>query len=311
MDRVVPIRQSQDGKPQLRKCNNQSCKSSVRNHDVQTTPTLLLQELGHLGSTATQGMLGGHARDTSSRCDTREPHNSAGVNSQRKGFSNPMQLQLLSHWWLLISLGSAQLATITLTVVVTSTICPCLSSQPLPVMSSSSQLVPVNSLASQSSSCSASFPLQSLFPIRIDTGSRKRAFYYVGFDNDTAIIVPILDKAALFQIINGFLITQGMFVGSNGSAGYQMMRRYANQSSVLPGWSVDTERTVSLSNETFNGGSAGFCVSSRGAVVLELTQNAPECADADAAALLSKSLSTTWPLADAPKFPQHHCQALV
>lgn len=68
------------------------------------------------------------------------------------------------------------------------------------------------------------------------------------------------------------------------------MRRYLSPDAIVQGWSLAGNRTVSLNGPelTQGDGSADFCVSAQGAIILELTETAPACADADLAALLSK-----------------------
>ena len=196
--------------------------------------------------------------------------------------------------WLVLSICSAQVI-ITSTITATSTICPCTSQASSQTSSSTSSIVPTASSSASFFSATTSAtpePATTPFPIRIDTGSshRKRAFYYVAFDNDTAIGVNTLDRAALFTIFDGYLLNEGMFVGSNTSAGYQTMQKYASRDAIVAGWSLDGNRTVSLNSQAFtqSNGSADFCVSTQGAIILELTQTAPACADADLAALLSR-----------------------
>ena len=184
-------------------------------------------------------------------------------------------------WLLLCNAVNAQLATTTSFVFKTSTVCPCTSP-------------PTQTFSPQPTS-TTSLPLSSStpFPIRIDTGSslQKRAFFYVAFDDDTAIGVQTLNEAALFSIVNSYLLNNGMYVGANTSQGYQTMRRYLDFSSVTPGWSLDQDSAVSLDGQAFSlgGGTAQFCVSAQGAVILEITESAPACDGADLAALLSKS----------------------
>ena len=87
--------------------------------------------------------------------------------------------------------------------------------------------------------------------------------------------------AALFTIVDGYLRNNGLYVGSNGSVPYDNMRRYIQQESVLPGWSIDSNGFVMLRDRVSSDGSADFCVKSDGSVILEMTEDAPGCADVD------------------------------
>ena len=202
--------------------------------------------------------------------------------------------------WLLLSICSAQVV-ITSTIVATSTICPCTSQATTQSSSSASSILTTVSSTSSSftaTTSGATISATTPFPVRIDTSlpRRKRAFFYVAFDDDTAIGVNTLERAALFTIINGYLLNDGMFVGSNTSTGYQTMRRYNSPQTMVQGWSLAENRTISLigQNSTSDDASASFCVASQGEIVLEFTQTAPACAEADLAALLSKHPISQW-----------------
>ena len=187
---------------------------------------------------------------------------------------------------LLCDFCSAQLATTTSIIFSTSIVCPCTSSTSI----ASTPVLPL-ATPSVSAPLTTQLPLSSStpFPIRIDTGPslQRRSFFYVGFDNDTAIGVAALDRAALFTIVNSYLLNDGMYVGTNTTQGYQSMRRYSSAASVIPGWSLDRDSAVSLDGLPFTlgDGTAQFCVSNQGAVILQITQPAPACDDADLAAL--------------------------
>lgn len=152
----------------------------------------------------------------------------------------------------LLRLISAQDPTITLTVTETSTICPCSSSRALSSLRSFTTSPASASTLSQTSSpvasqpTSSAVPSTSRFPIRIQTAEvlrlRKRAFYYIGFEDDTAITVSDLVNATLFRIVGGFLISDsdGKYVGVNTSNPFQPLQKYTDKLLMTGGWSLDT-----------------------------------------------------------------------
>ena len=137
---------------------------------------------------------------------------------------------------------------------------------------------------STSSSSSAPIPASTSFRIQLDTSllSRKRSIYYVGFVNDTAVGFDDLNQAALFTIVDGYLRNDGLYVGSKATRGYETMRRYSDRQLVIPGWTLESDGSVSLDGQVFTlgDGSAQFCVSNSGAVVIQVTQESPGCIDA-------------------------------
>ena len=99
-----------------------------------------------------------------------------------------------------------------------------------------------------------------------------------------------LDRAALFLISNGYLISDANYVGTNASDVYSTMRRYTDVSAVVSGWSVDIDLNIRLLGSAFTigGGNADFCVSSSGSVVIEVSAFASNCSTAGLVAGLVK-----------------------
>ena len=180
---------------------------------------------------------------------------------------------------------NAQIVTFISTIFSTSTICP------IPTTCSYSQ-----STSNATSTVSQPTPSSSTAPFTIqvvtsDVALEKRSIAYIGFVGDTAVAVTTLDRAALFLISNGCLISDGNYVGTGASAVYATMQRYTNVSAVICGWSIDTDLNIHLQDSAFTvgGGNADFCVSSTESLVIEVSGFASNCSAAELVAGLGMS----------------------
>jgi hypothetical protein len=91
----------------------------------------------------------------------------------------------------------------------------------------------------------------------------KRNIYYVAFSGDSGILVPAQSEAAPFELINGYLMTDGGFIGAESSTGYSIFEKFSSQSEHTRGWSFDGN-SVGFGNST-------FCEASDGTVYIVLT----------------------------------------
>ena len=151
-------------------------------------------------------------------------------------------LAALSVGACLLQLTGSQIATVISVVLVTSTVCPCVSTSSSSAASSSSY-IPDSNVGSSSTSnrvttvaatTASPSPESTPFPIRIETTNnqplRKREYYYLGFQNDTAVTVSDLASASLFQNFAGYLssMPDGQYVGVDTSRAYQVLKKYTD-----------------------------------------------------------------------------------
>ncbi|KAL2432681.1 hypothetical protein ABEF95_014464 [Exophiala dermatitidis] len=209
---------------------------------------------------------------------------------------------------LLYSSHALQTPSVVTTVVyVTSTICPvpptCLPSTtsttntPLSSFNTSTSTSKASTTTSTTTSVVAS-PTDASFTIRIFTQDgilQKRAYHYVTFDNDTAVIVDDVRDAALFNLVNGYLISDNKFAGVSNATGYQVLQKYDQPVNVSAGWFMDSDRGIAIQSPLFTAsdGTAGFCALPNGTVVMEITDSPEACSDADLAALPIPAKSTS------------------
>lgn len=159
---------------------------------------------------------------------------------------------------------------ITSTVLSTTIVCPC---------------IPTSTTSSATSITTLPAPTSSPFRIQINTRqSRGRTVYYIFSDNDTAKVVSSPGQAADFRLLDGYLLSDGFYMGIHGSTGYDVIRSYASQQPVLPGWGRDPDRVMTLF-----GRDADVCIPEQCVIVIVATQNAPSCLHADLLAVDGES----------------------
>ncbi|EXJ83371.1 hypothetical protein A1O1_06993 [Capronia coronata CBS 617.96] len=196
-----------------------------------------------------------------------------------------------------VSWAQPSLSIVTSVVYVTSTICPvppsCLrstssvSSTSLPPSTTTNS--PIETTTSTTSGAVAS-PTDDPFTIRVltqDGGLQKRTYHYVAFDDSVAVTVDDLQDAALFYLTNGYLISDGMFIGVTNATGFQLLQKYGQPVNVSQGWTMGPDRGVSFHGALFTteDGTADFCALPDGTLVMEITDSPDIYSDAELAAL--------------------------
>jgi hypothetical protein len=107
----------------------------------------------------------------------------------------------------------------------------------------------------------------------------KRAVSYIGFSgmpNDHGIAVGSQAQAAIFEIIDGFLISDGYFIGTALGVGYLQFQKTFTPPTDHSIW-VANMTAIELINPAFStgNGQALFCVASDESVYVELTSEPP------------------------------------
>jgi hypothetical protein len=107
----------------------------------------------------------------------------------------------------------------------------------------------------------------------------KRAVSYIGFSgapNDHGIAVGSQAQAAIFEIIDGFLISDGYFIGTALGVGDLQFQKTSTPPTDHSIW-VANMTAIELINPAFStgNGQALFCVASDESVYVELTSEPP------------------------------------
>lgn len=100
----------------------------------------------------------------------------------------------------------------------------------------------------------------------------KRAASYLGFSGNNGIVVGSQAEAALFDIVNGYLMFGLEFITTASNSGAQDFIKQASQPVSQGAWAVNSN-TVEFSNPAFTlgNGEALFCVDANEDLLVEFT----------------------------------------